>query len=192
MKINLIPSKKLALLSAAVCAVMFAFSHNASAVTNLTAGDGHDLGFGAHFHGAPFPEEDLVILNLLTSMAVSSDLHFGLWDIYRSGNDFGSLPTASATGAVSGTGTNITIGSGVYSYLYVVYGNYSGDLIVPTQVWYIGNLSGDITIPLGDFFLIRWTLFGPGVPGVPDGGTTVMLLGAALGALGMARRLLKA
>ena len=31
-----------------------------------------------------------------------------------------------------------------------------------------------------------------GTPGVPDGGATVMLLGAALGALGMARRFLKA
>jgi hypothetical protein len=31
---------------------------------------------------------------------------------------------------------------------------------------------------------------GPCPPGVPDGGTTVMLLGAALGALGMARRFL--
>ena len=30
-----------------------------------------------------------------------------------------------------------------------------------------------------------------GTPGVPDGGTTVMLLGAALGALGMARRFLR-
>jgi hypothetical protein len=40
--------------------------------------------------------------------------------------------------------------------------------------------------------LIGWTLFTAGVPGVPDGGTTVMLLGAALGALGMARRFLKA
>ena len=30
-----------------------------------------------------------------------------------------------------------------------------------------------------------------GVPGVPDGGTTVMLLGAALGALGMARRFVR-
>jgi len=29
-------------------------------------------------------------------------------------------------------------------------------------------------------------------PGVPDGGTTVMLLGVALGALGMARRFTKA
>jgi VPDSG-CTERM motif len=36
------------------------------------------------------------------------------------------------------------------------------------------------------------TFFGsPGGNGVPDGGTTVMLLGAALGALGMARRYLK-
>jgi len=35
------------------------------------------------------------------------------------------------------------------------------------------------------------TFFGsPGGNGVPDGGTTVMLLGAALGALGMARRFL--
>jgi len=30
-----------------------------------------------------------------------------------------------------------------------------------------------------------------GVPGFPDGGATVMLLGGALGALGMARRFLK-
>ena len=32
---------------------------------------------------------------------------------------------------------------------------------------------------------------GPGTPAVPDGGATVMLLGAALGALGMVRRYLK-
>jgi VPDSG-CTERM motif len=31
----------------------------------------------------------------------------------------------------------------------------------------------------------------PDIVSVPDGGTTVMLLGAALGALGMARRFLK-
>jgi VPDSG-CTERM motif len=38
--------------------------------------------------------------------------------------------------------------------------------------------------------LSGWMLFGPGVPSVPEGGTTVMLLGTALGALGMARRFL--
>jgi hypothetical protein len=64
------------------------------------------------------------------------------------------------------------------------------------RLWYVGGLSGVITIPAfgldgQDYGLSGWTLFGPGVPGVPDGGTTVMLLGAALGALGMARRFLK-
>ncbi len=34
------------------------------------------------------------------------------------------------------------------------------------------------------------TSLAQAVNGVPDGGTTVMLLGAALGALGMARRFL--
>jgi hypothetical protein len=61
------------------------------------------------------------------------------------------------------------------------------------RVWYVGILSGSVQIPIatGGGSLLGWTLFGPGVPGVPDGGTTVMLLGAALGALGMARRFLK-
>ena len=60
------------------------------------------------------------------------------------------------------------------------------------EVWYVGNLSGVISIPgtFGENSLSGWTLFGPGVPGVPDGGTTVMLLGTALGALGVVRRFL--
>ena len=61
------------------------------------------------------------------------------------------------------------------------------------EVWYVGDLSGTITIPGvdGQYGLSGWTLFGPGGQGVPDGGTTVMLLGAALSALGMARRYIK-
>jgi hypothetical protein len=42
-----------------------------------------------------------------------------------------------------------------------------------------------------DYGLSGWTLFRCEGGQVPDGGTTVMLLGAALGALGMARRFLK-
>jgi hypothetical protein len=52
--------------------------------------------------------------------------------------------------------------------------------------------SGTVTFdnPVRDISHI--TFFGsPGGNGVPDGGTTVMLLGAALGSLGMARRFLK-
>jgi hypothetical protein len=113
-------------------------------------------------------------------------------NLERSGNDFGTLPTAVFDH--NGNGTNITIGSGTYSYLFATYITPQGGFGF-SEVWYIGNLSGDITIPgivPGGFNLTGWTLFGPGVPGVPDGGTTAMLLGAALGALGMARRFLKA
>jgi protein with PEP-CTERM/exosortase system signal len=77
--------------------------------------------------------------------------------------------------------------------LFATYVDRNGD--TSGAAWYIGNLSGDITIPANDatlLTLVGWTLFTAGGQGVPDGGTTVMLLGAALGALGMARRFLKA
>lgn len=59
-----------------------------------------------------------------------------------------------------------------------------------SEVWYVGDLSDIATIPatVGRYGLSGWTLFGPGVPGVPDGGTTAMLLCAALSVLGVARR----
>jgi hypothetical protein len=196
MKINLIPTKKLALLSAAFCALMLAFSHNASAVTNLTAGDVHALG-GATL-GAPIPISDAdktdLINHLIGQARNTQELVFiggGIYLTGRSNNDFGPLPQATVIGP-SGTTTSIHIGSGIYSY---VFATYASQFVAVHAIWYIGNLSGDITIPDGsgvlDELLTGWTLFGPGVPGVPDGGTTVMLLGAALGALGMARRFLK-
>jgi len=51
--------------------------------------------------------------------------------------------------------------------------------------------SGTVTFdnPVRDISHISF--FGSSGPGVPDGGTTLMLLGAALGSLGMARRFLK-
>jgi hypothetical protein len=64
------------------------------------------------------------------------------------------------------------------------------------QFYFVGDETGVLTFdstvfnpksgaPLG---LSHYVLYNP--TGVPDGGTTVMLLGAALGALGMARRFL--
>ena len=108
--------------------------------------------------------------------------------ITRSSNTFASLPNALLPGAVTGHGTTINLGAGVYSYLFAKYGG-QNDV---SQVWYVGNLSGIVTIPaLGPrgHALTLWKLFPPGGQ-VPDGGATVMLLGAALGALGMARRFL--
>jgi hypothetical protein len=111
--------------------------------------------------------------------------------ITRSTNLFGSLPAASAVGAVSGTGTTIDLNAigGTFTYLFA---KYDGQNDV-SQVWNISGLTGVITIPadgpLGHG-LSGWILFGP-TGQVPDGGTTAMLLGAALGALGIARRFLK-
>jgi hypothetical protein len=190
------PLPKLLMPLAAVA--MLAFSHNASAVTILgfNGSDPHALGGASPNAPAPsFSDADkTALVNHLIGQALNTNDTVSLgpqqYDVHRFGNDFGPLPGPAVIGP-SGTNTNITIGSGLYSYLFATY---TRDGFTTGFVWYIGNLSGDVTIPAteGGYNLIGWTLFGPGGQGVPDGGTTVMLLGAALGALGMARRFLKA
>jgi len=200
MKINIVPSNKLALLSVAVCAAMLAFSHNASATrtasgintpaTNLTFNDQYVVGTVTPASPSD-PASVRDYINFMIGLAPGTS---GTFDnpphtqtITRSTNTFASLPPP--TGGVEGTGTTIDLGvGGLYSYLFA---KYDGQNDV-SLVWFVGNLSGIVTIPadgpLGHG-LSHWTLFGPGGQ-VPDGGATVMLLGAALGALGMARRFL--
>jgi hypothetical protein len=180
MKLKMIPSKKLAVLSAAFCAVMLALSTNASA---LTIGDAQELGF-VQFGIPSGDDARTTYVNHLIGMALGSSDSADGQTYFRSNNSFGSLPTAVF--ALNGIGTTIDLGTGLYSYLLAKYDgpNYG------SEVWYVGDLSGIITIPAlgGRYGLSGWTLFGPGTPpGVPDGGTTIMLLGAALGAFGMAR-----
>lgn len=182
MKLNLIPSKKVALLSVAFCAVMLAFSHNASAITSLTVGDSKYL--GQLITGTGGNAARTAYVNYMIGMNPNTSGLFMSQFFTRSTNNFGTLPTA--TFALNGTSTNISLGTGLYSYLFAKYNGIS-------YVWYVGNLTGNINIPfitLGGL-LEGWTLFSVGGQGVPDGGTTVMLLGAALGALGVARRFLK-
>jgi hypothetical protein len=204
MKINIVPLNKLALISAAVCAVMLAFSHNASAnrivgginipTSALTFNDTHVV--GTISPAAPASPADVApYINFMIGLVPG---HSGTFHnpphtqtVTRSSNLFPSLPNALVPGAVSGTGTTINLGAGgVFSYLFAKYDG-QNDI---SQVWYVGNLSGILTIPLDGPLghgLSGWILFGPGgTPSVPDGGTTVMLLGAALGALGIARRYL--
>jgi hypothetical protein len=188
MKLNLIPTKKLAMVSAAFCAAMLAFSNNANA---LTIGDGHEFGFVTF--GIPAGDTDrLNYVNHLVGMGLGSQDDFLGQRFTRSSNAFAQLPQATLDGVVRNTTGNnaVNLGAGsLYTYLLAKYDgpNYG------TEVWYVGDLSGIITIPAtaGGYGLSGWMLFGPGVPGVPDGGTSAMLLGAALGALGMARRFLK-
>ena len=162
---------------------MLAFTNNAKA---LTIGDGHELGF-VNF-GIPSGDADrLVYVNHLIGMALGTSDKADGQTYFRSNNTFGQLPQAVLAGHVSGTSTTINLGAaGLYTYLFARYNgpNYG------YEVWHVGDLSGTIEIPgtAGGYGLSGWTLFGPGVPGVPDGGTTAMLLGAALSVLGVARR----
>jgi VPDSG-CTERM motif len=184
MKVNLISTKKLAMLSAAFCAVMLAFSQNASA---LTIGNSRELGFVD-------PGQPVLVttatkfVNTMIGLGLGGSTHviIGPHDnlVTRSNNDFGPLPTAVF--AQNGSTTTIDLGTGLFSYLYAKYDGPN----FGAEVWYVGNLSGMITIPAtgGGYGLSGWTLFGPGVTQVPDGGATVMLLGAAFCALGIARR----
>jgi VPDSG-CTERM motif len=191
MKITVIPTNKLAILSAvAVCAVMLAFTNNANA--DATLGffpDTHVV--GTISPGAPADPADVATyVNFMIALAPGGSGTFSGQNIERSTNLFGSLPTASATGAVSGTGTTIDLNAlGTFTYLFAKYDGQNDNSLV----WNISGLTGVLTIPadgpLGHG-LSGWILFGP-TGTVPDGGTTVMLLGAALGALGMARRFLK-
>jgi hypothetical protein len=160
------------------CAAFLAFGHNASA---LSVGDSHELGF--LWPGGPSGNQNNVTyVNHLLGMALGGfDIANG--QIYfRSNNTFSSLPTA--VWALNGTGTTINLGAGgVYTYLFA---SYSG---LGAEVWYVGDLHGVITIP-GIFNLCgltKWTLFGPGGAGVPDGGVTAILLGVALATLGLCR-----
>jgi VPDSG-CTERM motif len=181
MKIRTVPKHKPLLLCMVLCAAMLAFGHNASA---LSVGDSHELGF--LWPGIPVGiQNNTTYVNHLIGMALGTTNTANGQIYFRSNNSFGSLP--SAVWALNGTGTTINLGAGgVYTYLFA---SYSG---LGAEVWYVGDLHGVITIP-GIFNLCgltKWTLFGPAGVGVPDGGVTAMLLGAALGALGMARRFL--
>jgi len=188
-------TNKFGLVSVAVCALMLGLGHNASATPHamppsisLAIGDGHELGF-VNF-GIPSGDADrLNYVNHLIGMALGSEDDAFCQHFTRSNNAFGQLPQAVLAGHVNGTSTSINLGAGgLYTYLFAKYDgpNYG------SEVWYVGDLSGIIEIPAtaGGYGLSGWTLFGTGVPGVPDGGITAMLLGTALGALGLARRFL--
>ena len=198
MKITKPSSNKLALISAAVCIVVLLFSQHVSAIPhslppsiNLGIGGQHELGQVR----PPVPEGDGDITQYVNYMiglsrGCSGHVIIGPHDILvtRSMNNFGTLP---ATLALRGMGTNVNLGAlGTYDYLFAHYGGPGGGF---AEVWYVGDLSGSISIPstgLGHG-LSGWAFFtAPNHGSVPDGGATVMLLGAALGALSVVRRVL--
>jgi hypothetical protein len=179
------------------CAIILASAKDASAnrislppSINLAVGDQHELGQAI----SAVPEGDADITRYVNfmiglSLGSSGQVVIGPHTILvtRSMNDFGPLPSP-ATIALRGKGTSINLGTpGTYSYLFAHYGGPGGGT---AEVWYVGDLNGVIDIPSIGFGhgLSGWALFTAPGGAVPDGGTSMMLLGAALGALGIVRR----
>ena len=200
MKKNGIVTGKLVMLLGIGCAVLLASASEAKAdrspkpaSINLAIGDGPELGTAV----PPVPEGDADITQYVNfmiglSLGGSGQVVIGPHTIQvtRSMNDFGPLPSP-ATLVQRGTGTTVNLGAqGTFTYLFAHYGGPGGGT---GEVWYVGDLNGSISIP-GTAFghgLSGWALFAAPGGGVPDGGTTAMLLGAALGTLGLVRRFLK-
>jgi hypothetical protein len=137
--------------------------------------DAQELGF-VNYGTASGDADRTLYVNHLVGMSLGTTDTANGQAYTRTNNDFGSLGTA--IWALNGTTTTLDLGTNVYSYIMARYGgtNYS------SEVWYIGDLSGVITIPAnaGKNGLAGWTLFGPGGSQVPDGGSTLALLGLAL------------
>jgi protein with PEP-CTERM/exosortase system signal len=157
-------------------------------------------------------ERDATMTNQLIGMTTLGSQQTVNGSLFsRSFNSFGSLPTAVVAGNVIQSGTigegttpvTVSLGTG-FQYLVAAYDGPNGgvavfnvagltgsvDLYRYAKPLANGNLVGSNTAQMGFFKMTGWTLLNP-TGAVPDGGTTVMLLGAALGGLGMARRFLK-
>jgi hypothetical protein len=199
MKTNGISKGKVVLLLGIGCAVMLASGSKANAnrisippSINLTIGDQREL--GQVQPATPEGDADVTqYVNFMIGLSLGGSDYVIMGPhntlVTRSINDFGSL-LGPATLAPRGTLTTINFGTqGTYDYLFAHYGGPGGGF---AEVWYVGNLNGSISIPTTglDHGLSGWALFTAPGGAVPDGGTTVMLLGAALGALGVVRRFL--
>jgi len=163
-------------------------------------------------------DRDVLMTNQLVGMALGQQGTFtvnGTTSLYSRSFNFGSPPTAIpgganfATGIIDGTSpVTVSLGTG-FQYLVAAYDGPNGSVAVfdvsgltgSVDLYryakaeivngvLTGNLIGSNTAAQGFFLMTGWTLLNP-TGSVPDGGTPVMLLGAALGALGMARRFLR-
>ena len=165
-----------------------------SAAQALTFNDAYDLGWVNPGEPANIPAERGYVNNLISLAAGSGAATIDGHDYFRTNASCGTCPAATGGIKDNSGGNTVDLGTGGFTYLIAKYDGPNGG----SEVWNVQGLTGIYTIPLIGFAtkqhpegygLSHWTLFGPGGQ-VPDGGTTVMLLGAALGARGMARRYL--
>ena len=151
---------------------------------------------------------DLAMINQLAGMALSSSASVSVgantYLYNRSGNFSSPMGAGTLTGNViaSGGGINfdgtyaiITLTSTGFGYLVAKYDGPNGG----AEVWNISGIAAGTTIKVpeyafgqqvGQYQMTGWGLFNPTTPpsSVADGGTTMVLLGAALSGLGLLRR----
>jgi hypothetical protein len=177
--------KKLAL--TASCVALLGIAVNASA---LTIGDTNYI--GKIDFGIPAGDADRQnYVNYLIDMTPGASAVPGGYgqNYYRSSNVFTPMPDA-VWASNKADGGSYNVGGGGYYYMLAKYDgpNYG------SEVWYIKGLTGTISIPTtaGGYGLSGVTFFNKITttepPGVPDGGATALLLGAALSGIALLRR----
>ncbi len=158
-------------------------------------------------------DRDVYMTNNLLAMSNPSQGVNNLDGALYSRTTLAGGPAATAAGAVAVTNGNMNIVNGIvnitltntFQYLVAAYDGPNGGV----AVWDISSFNAGDTIQIyayahpdalhpgdlvgdtsGQYFITSFTLLNP-TGSVPDGGTTAMLLGTALGALGMTRRFFK-
>lgn len=133
------------------------------------------------------PGDEAAYINGLIPLSLNTSFEFTSNQfLNRSGNSFGSLPTAVITGATKDEANNPNPIVSVSGWNYVA-GKYGKD----TYFWYVGGMTGSITLDEdnvsgGLSHVSRYN--AEPTRRVPDGGATLVLLGAALSGLGAIRR----
>jgi hypothetical protein len=169
---------------------------NAWAIPTLTLTVDPNLppGTTAHVLGAINPDhpadaaDETTAINGILGLALGGSGTLGGNTIYRSHNNFGALPTAVFSGTGTSGNTTSFLDTG-FTYLAVKYDGPNG----AAEVWYIGDIAAGtmLTVPgnafgsdnntygISGYNFFNGTTTNP-PPSVPDGGSTVALLGLAL------------
>lgn len=145
------------------------------------------------------PADEVTAINAILGLSLGGTGTSGANTVYRSQNDFGTLPLADVT-QTSGTGTKTSFMDDGWEYLAVKYDGpngasevyYLGDVLAGTMIYIPANAFGNNNSQYGlsgwNFFNDLTTSTNPPPPSVPDGGSTVALLGVALAGAGALRR----
>ena len=157
-------------------------------VTATSLSPGYVLGTISDGTPASNANETLWV-NALINATTGSTTTVGDQTLVRSANSFPTLPAAVFSYRVENRDLTLQSLTGI-SYILGKYGN-SVDGGQQSVVWYVGALTGTgYSIPTPGLSHVTYFTSDSDVPtpGVPEGGSTVALLGLAVAALALLRR----